>query len=171
MCRPGKKLGHRCPRGFQAILSFQVCAPAVAKVVAPVPVSHGYGRRAYGYGGGHHHYGYGGSARGYYSRGRYGRSAEPSGYGPKCTQVKETVCKKVPVKVPEYVEVPKCQKVPSTQCTPTYRTVLDTECQDIPEEKCRQVPIQVAVEVPFEVNDSIRPLITETRSSFFRLTL
>ncbi len=86
--------------------------------------------------------GYGGYRSGYGKR-----SAEPSGsYGyaaPKCTEVKQQVCSKTPVKTPRYVNVPKCSKVPRTDCKDTTRTTTEVKCDPIEEQKCAQVPKQV----------------------------
>lgn len=90
-------------------------------------------------------------AAGGYGHGRYGRSADPSGYGPKCTTVVQKVCTQHPVKVPKYVNVPRCSNVPRTECKDTVRSVTDTQCNDIPQKKCSQVPKQVILIIETKV--------------------
>merc|ERR1719367_1183525 len=93
-------------------------------------------------------------------RGRAGlhkREAEASGYGaaPSCSEVRDRVCKKIPVAVPVDIQVPVCKQVPRTVCVPTTKVVLDTKCQEIPKQQCAQIPRQVAIQVPFEVCEDV----------------
>ena len=72
----------------------------------------------------------------------YGKRS--AGYGPKCAEVKDRVCNKVPVKTPRYVEVPNCQNVPRTSCKEVTKNVVNTQCSPVEEQKCSQVPKQVS---------------------------
>ena len=95
------------------------------------------------------HYGQGGyGAHGHYKR---DVSGFVGGYGgPKCTYITLPICHKIPVQIPQVIEVPNCAQVPKEHCVDTYRKVPETVCTNVPQQVCKQVPYTVPIQLPVE---------------------
>ncbi len=124
----------------------------------PAPVAYGYGPRSARYG-----YGYYGRHAGvnHYAAKRWRRSPEPEpeadakadpeagGHyaapvgGVSCKIINDRVCRKVPVKTPRTISVPKCNKVPRTHCEEYLRPVKEQICNDVPVPACSKVARKV----------------------------